>query len=884
MNPNFIRQSIIDNMRLRGHSFDSARMQLLADLGVPSSPVIDEVVEQMRDEAREHFQLVDPRGVVRRDAEDDLRDKEWYTGPREEDIFWPTLKRRLQAGSLADVVDEIDRASTKVVAHFSDPGVHRLKKKGLVVGYVQSGKTANYTAVMAKAADAGYRLFIVLSGIHNNLRRQTQVRINQDLGVKNWFMLTDDESDFGKVKNGSALMNGRTHMIAVVKKNPTRLKNLRDWLRDVDEAALARTPVLILDDEADQATPNSKAARDELSKINALLREIWAAVPTGCYVGYTATPFANVFMNPDDEEELYPSDFIFDLPRPDAYFGAERIFGRNALDDDDEPDQGLDMVRTVTPEEADLLRPPGRADQRAAYDPELPDSLIDALRWFVLAVSIRRLRGQGRQHSSMLVHTSQYVAPHFAMKNRVDDLFSEWRSNLDTAAFEKVFLSERDRVQGLSDFEMPEWEDVEILVPEVLKAVRVVVDNGYSSDRLDYGRVDDNGNPVVETVVAIGGGTLSRGLTLEGLMVSYFTRTSNTYDTLLQMGRWFGYRPGYEDLPRIWMPDDLASDFAFLALVEEEIRQEMRRLEDMRVTPRQFGVRVRAHPGRLSITSTVKMHHADRVQVSYAGQRHQTIVFHEKQLPVLRSNIEVTRSFLRGIVSTLKVKKPNAGRTQIHGVQAETVADFLSRFQFHERQAGLRSDYVAGWIREVAPNSKWNVVVIGNTKKHRSPEGVPVELGELDLGIGRPVPLVNRAPLAKEREAANIKALLSPSDWVADFDDVQLGQRLEGERYDAFRRRIDPRSGVLLIVPISGQSVPLRAGNSSRRAMEAELPLIGLGVIFPDGPDVVSEDDGTYYSVTPDWTPAIDEEVELPADTEASKSVDGNFFKEQMPW
>jgi hypothetical protein len=885
MNPDFLRTTMLDWMRNRRFSVEDARRELIRGMGLSDTTVLDDVVAQIRAEGRKNQILDVPSGVHATEYSKaltaDVQESAWYTGPRPEDRYWPALRQRLEASSLAAVVDDIDIASTKVVAHFADPGIRRLKKKGLVVGYVQSGKTANYTAVMAKAADAGYRLFIVLSGMHNNLRKQTQVRINTDLGISRWAPLTTADADFGSVMNGSALMAEGVRCIAVVKKNASRLKRLREWLRDVDEEVRARTPVLILDDEADQATPNSLAAREELSKINALLREIWQEVPTGSYVGYTATPFANVFMDPNDEQELYPSDFILDLPRPAAYFGAERIFGRTALEDADDPDPGLDMVRPVADEEAASLKPPSDKGARELFDPELPDSLIDAIRWFVLAVAIRRHRGQGGLHSSMLIHTTSYVSPHFVMRDRVQDLLLDWDRNLDhreLSAFQATFDREARRVTGLNEESTPAWEAVASTLPSVISDVRVVVDNGSSDDRLDYGRVDADGNPITETVIAIGGGTLSRGLTLEGLMVSYFTRTAATYDTLLQMGRWFGYRPGYEDLPRIWMTRDLREDFEFLSLVEEEIRQDMHRLEFMAVTPREMGLRIRAHPGRLAITAAGKMFHADVVQLSYAGQRHQTIVLHERETDLLRANIELTREFLAYCGSSAERGISSPARTQFFDIPAGKIVGYLSDFKFHPEQPGLRGDHIVGWINRAAAASRWNVVVIGNSKRHRDIDGNPVELGELDLGLELPLPLVNRAPLAAVGHCANIKALLSQQDWVADFDPALVAEtKPRSQSFQDFRRQEGGSSGLLIVYGVSPHSVPLRATQrTSRRPMRAEVPIIGLGLVFPDADSGFEGRDGAYYAVKPDWTPITDEELDLPVDREGSVRLDGN--------
>lgn len=880
MDQTIIRELLIGRMRRQSETVEQASRQIARGLQMDIA-YLAPAVDSIRREGRKNMLLDSPPGVFPQLA-DEARYAGWYTGAEDGDEYWPALRGRLETGGLREVVADIDGASTKVVSHFADPQIQGLKKRGLVVGYVQSGKTANYTAVMAKSADAGYRLFIVLAGMHNNLRRQTQVRLSRDLVDHSWAPLTTNDADFGNVINGAAMLGRGVHAIAVVKKNASRLRRLRDWLRDIPEDIRRRVPVLLLDDEADQATPNSAARADELTKINRLIREIWGEVKTGTYVGYTATPFANIFMDPSDEEELYPADFIIDLPRPEAYFGAERLFGREPLDNADDPEPGLDMVRNVPEDDAVMLKPPSGKAARTQFDPELPASLVDAVRWFLLATAIRRARGQHRNHSSMLIHTTHFVDPHFAMKKRLIDLLNrlkaEWPD--DEAAFRAEYDDEAFRARDVASQPMPEWSAVAAEMERVLADVRPVVDNGFSDDRLYYERVDHDGNPVPETVVAIGGGTLSRGLTLEGLVVSYFTRTSNTYDTLLQMGRWFGFRPGYEDLTRIWMQESLAEEFKFLALVEEEIRQDMHHMERMKVTPRELGVRVRAHPGRLAIVARNKMQHADVVRISYSGQRLQTFIFDETREAVVRRNVDVGRAFIARCheVSTFE-KSKNAPRWVFSDVPNADVIDFLGQYSFHEDQVGLQADHVIGWLRRAAKESRWNVMVIGSDKKHVK-NGRVVELGDLDLGLEMRIPAVNRAPLKEpEPGTANIKALLSHNDWFADLDPEFVRKLSKDERSDprAVRRKHADGRGLLILYPISKDSTPLGValGADSRRNMEAPDHLLGLGIIFPDVDREGVADEGTYYSVHPDWEVEAEEEDELPEDREGDASVDG---------
>ena len=883
MDQTFVRQTLIDRMRRHGESIEQAAASIARGLNIDVIQLAP-AIESIRREGRRNMLLDSPPGVYDHTLTDEVRMSGWYTGPEGGDEFWPRLRRKLEESSnMRDVVDEIDQASTKVLAHVADPHIRNLSKRGLVVGYVQAGKTANYTAVMAKAVDAGYWLFIVLSGLHNNLRRQTQVRLSNDLVDHDWVPLTSDVADFGNVVNGAAFLARGVASIAVVKKNQSRLRSLRDWLRDIPEEIRRRVPVLFLDDEADQATPNSASAREQLTRINELVREIWAAIPTGTYVGYTATPFANIFMDPDDEEELYPADFIIDLPRPAAYFGAEKVFGREPLNDADTPDPGLDMVRDVPDEDAEALKPPTGKDARSSFDPDLPESLIDAMTWFLVATAIRRARGQRTAHSSMLIHTTHYVQPHFKIKERLNELLHRFHADWEQGNRSDFLVSyerEGNKAAEVATVPLPLWRDVEQEIESILREVRVVVDNGSSDDRLDYGRVV-NGEPVTETVIAVGGGTLSRGLTLEGLVVSYFTRTSNTYDTLLQMGRWFGFRPGYEDLPRIWMQPSLAEEFKFLALVEEEIRQDMHHMERMNVTPRELGVRVRAHPGRLAIVARNKMQRADIVRVSYSGQRLQTFIFDETNPEVIADNHQSVLDFLAACRETTPAVKANsAPRWSFADVPSNLVVSFINSYSFHADQAGMRADHMTGWIQRAALNSLWNVVVIGSDKVHKHPDGSPVRLGDVDLGLSERVPAVNRAPLANPpRGTANIKALLSHNDWFADLDPdyVKTLGDLSKDPREVRRERCEGR-GLVIVYPISRDSVPMGAARKtkSRRDMQALDHLFGIGLIFPELERDGQAEEGTYYSVHPDWEVTVpDEDEDIPEDREDSLTVDG---------
>lgn len=873
MDPKFWREQIVSAMRRKQQTVDEACRYLQENMGQfpGAGEELERAASQLRDEQRKQM-LLDSPPVARGESyyspghvESEARLDAWYTGPAEDDLYWAQLAARMKAGALSDVFDDVNQASTKVVAHLANPGVKNLKKKGLVVGHVQSGKTANYAAVIAKAVDAGYRMVIVLSGMHNNLRKQTQQRLTHDITDESWFPLTDADNDFNGAHRGSALLVGRTPSLAVVKKNGSRLRRLRDFLREINIETRRGCPILIIDDEADQATPNTSDKDDDPSRINQLTREIWSEIPTGSYVGYTATPFANVFIDPDDETELYPSDFILALEPGEGYFGAERIFGRFNPDSAEDADDGMDVVRSVPEEDATELQPPSDREGRDEFDPDLPPSLTDAVRWFCLCVAIRSLRGQGRKHTSMLVHTTHYVAPHFAMVESIKQLLAALTDEVvgdDQETFARVWNREAPST-GIAE----NFEEVWAVMDRVLPSISVVADNGSSEDRLDYDVVDGDGQPLPQNVIAVGGGTLSRGLTLEGLVVSYFVRTSSTYDTLLQMGRWFGYRSGYGDLPRIWTPDDLREEFRFLAQVEHELREEIRVMSKSGLTPHELGLKIRAHPGRLSITAATKMRNAQMVRLSYAGQTMQTIQFHERSDSVLSANRAHADEFVRdvGVDSHWEQPYENQDHWLARDVGAAEVASFLQRYQGHEAQENWRPDLMAGWLEGPGVETKWNVVVFS-----------PINSAKKDIVVGGigPVRPVSRAPLDGYSERANIKALMSAPDRLLDLEGVPASERSANDS-DARRLRAKyaKERGLLVMYLINPASQPTVQSINSRREMEAAQPLIGLGLVFPTIDDWDHTDKKQYYSVRSDWHVSED-------DVEEVRDMEGNHKPE----
>lgn len=772
----------------------------------------------------------------------------WYPGPNEAvDVYWPALRTHFTSalGWSDERVRPVDRASSKVVAYTPHPARPTWTSKGLVVGYVQSGKTTNFTSVIAKAADAGYKLVIVLSGIHNGLRRQTQERLDEqlhELQPTSWLMLTDQADDFRPPKiQSTALLHGQESKVAlcVAKKNARVLARLDAWLEDASKRRiLADLPVLVIDDEADQASVAT-------TTINPLIRKILAKLPRCTYIGYTATPFANVLIDPA-ADDLYPENFILNLPRPDGYFGTERVFGRDAVEGDEANGtdlDGFDMVRFIDDSELDKLRPVGKKAE-AGFEPEITESLEAATRWFWLATAARRARGDDG-HSTMLVHTSMKIAVHESFKEPLIDV-RDWTvaklRSRDPILLRTLRSQWEDETGRIPRDELPElpgtsFEEVLEHLTEVVAGTRVVLDNCRSEDRLDY-----SGEPQV--AIAVGGNTLSRGLTLEGLVVSYFVRAAKAYDTLLQMARWFGFRPGYEDLPRIWMTGQLESWFRHLATVEHEIRLDIDRYEQQGLSPREFGVRIRTHP---VLRITAKMGHAQPAYASYGGRRIQTRFFPESNPTWLRDNLTAADTLIRDARADGAVGESMPGGGKLYrDVDAGIVERFLNSYRAHADSPDLESRLVSAYIRKqrtVGSLDRWSVAVMGaDDDKHGT-----VRLGGHDFGRITRAKLRGTGP-----DRADIKTLMSKDHRVVDLPITAQQARAMNESELMEARNTDPIArdrGLLLLYPIDPRSQPDPRNVRTRAPLDAGDEVIGMALVFPGNAEEKTRVTSSYVSV-----------------------------------
>ncbi|NKY52037.1 Z1 domain-containing protein [Nocardia vermiculata] len=819
------------------------KLKLLA-----SEDVIKRILERYEADMIRIKELQEPQAVVIDNYET------WYAGPHPDDRLWPALTDilRRDGWQQTPAIDSLDASSTRIVSLLSHPRERTFATRGLVVGYVQSGKTTNFTAVMAKAADRGYKLFIVLAGIHNGLRRQTQARLIQQLVEPNpsqWSQITDLDADFRPRDNPASLFgkSNKTHVLCVVKKNATVLDKLVSWLSHAQEY-LADCPALIIDDEADQATVATRS-------INPLIRQILNTLPKSAYVGYTASPFANLLIDPA-AEDLYPEHFVVNLPKPDGHFGTEVLFGRYALDGEDpnDVDDGHDMIRIIPDEDVECVRPKSKADTEG-FVPTITDALRDAVHYFWMCTAARRARGSGNPHSTMLIHTSVRTSVHNSFREPLEVLRGRMIRDLDAGVgverLRALWQEETARVPaaGFGEQTVP-FETVLEQLPKVVRECRVIMDNSESVDRLDY-----ESGPVV--AIAVGGNTLSRGLTLEGLSVSFFVRSASTYDTLLQMGRWFGFRNGYADLPRIWMTTDLEDSFRHLATVETEMRRDIDLYLTEDKTPRTFAVRLRTHPS-LRVTAPAKMKSAVTAASSYGGRRVQTRYFRRESDWLLRNQkaarILVTEAVARGRAE----ERSDEGRYLIRDVPSELVIDFLREYQFHENSkecdSGLMIDYIDKRNRKAHTLRQWNIAIIGTPGKEAA--------GRFEFAPGVSVGRIVRSRLkTSTADVADIKTLISRRDIGADLVDV--ASNLNEKQIEAERRKQFPESGLLMLYPIDQDSAPSPAREETRLPLEAPEHAIGVALVFPTphDADTTVEWEATYVSA--DLSGIEDEEEDL---------------------
>lgn len=697
-----------------------------------------------------------------------------------------------------------------------------------------------------------------------------------------------DNGDFNtRIAKHLAISPEQRPWLFVVKKNKTVLDRLLKWIRnhvadskDADGRPLVSGfPLLLIDDEADHASVdtgeqdfNADGTPDEEHQpkaINSRIRKILHSFARKAYVGYTATPFANIFIHrrnatKDEGPDLFPQSFIINISAPSNYIGPARIFGLRSTD---ERISGLPLTRQVE-DQTDSTGLDGWMPPRhnKAHVPlfnghdEIPPSLREAISAFVLACAVRIVRGQGRRHSSMLIHVTRFTAVQGEVRRQVeevvkrfrqcvergfgrDELLGEWRRlwEEDFVPTSAAVASSMEEAGG--EFDLPQWEEIEAVLPEVFGDLSVRAINGSAGDVLDYADREETGLKVI----AVGGDKLARGLTLEGLCVSYFVRTTKMYDTLMQMGRWFGYRPGYLDLCRLYTSPDLVEWFGHIADAAEELRQEFDMMAAIKATPENYGMKVQSHPV-LMVTSPLKMRSARSLQLSFSGEILETVAFYRDRKNLEKNLIAAERLFEAAGVPSQSgiISRRRGGSTQEWSgflwehVPAEHVIDFFMGYLTHPAARKVNSPLLGDFVKAMAANGEltsWTVALIGGGDGASHAFCGKYEIARMIARKAKP-----------GGEHYSIGRLLSPRDEAIDLDEdawkAALDLTISAWTKDPARRTED-----------TGKKPPKAPGGPSIRRVRGlgadgvqGAPERGLLLIYPLDPGAAD--------LPPEWAPA----------------------------
>lgn len=847
------------------------------------------------------------------DAEEDKKRIPWIKNSKAEIEwkFWNRYRMLLEQKNYApDTLNKMDNLTDDILDRLIRPGSNiPFDKRGLIVGHVQSGKTGNYIGLICKAADAGYRLIIVLAGIHNSLRSQTQIRIDEGflgfdtqqarsitqttnrIGVGKInpnlvaHSLTTNEinGDFNRRASEASGINIRSNdpIVLVIKKNASVMKNLLGWLAARAETMedgkkqIKNLPLLVIDDEADNASIN--ISKNYVSGINACIRSMLKLFEQSAYIGYTATPYANIFIKQytDDDvkgldynihniplslgKDIFPKNFIVNIPAPSNYIGPEKIFGIEtieSIEDYDNPTYPLNYLIEPVDDYLNYIKDGHKMDDEKPD--ELPPSLNKAIKCFFLSCAARRARGQENEHNSMLIHVTRFIKWQDRISRLVEEQVKtyarlvEFNDNTFLRKLEQLWndefmpvtrkIIENPTVKDPSIKELS-WMDVEPhLYPAVAKIEVRSVHGDTKVEGLEHKNIRpldyyDNKNGL--SVIAVGGNKLSRGLTLEGLTITYFLRAAKMYDTLMQMGRWFGYRPGYLDLCRLFTSNELVQWYQHITVATEEMRAEFDRMGDLDKTPAEYGLKIRTHPGSLVVTAANKFRYKKIMELSYSGELEETYSF-LKNDPVNLVNYNLAFSFINSLglpdrISNTEVAFRNhfvwRGKSN-----ADKVISFLSAYKTKQLSfnVSLMSDYIQAQQR-YGVITDWTVVLINNTD-----DKTGIKINE-DITVGR----TRRTNSEKQinHYTINKSHIIDPKHEYIDLTDEQISSALEKSKQDAIEKGKDSsrvnkpspirikeirpeNQGLLLIYMLNPQP-------DVNKSALSDIPFVGLAVSFP---------------------------------------------------
>lgn len=706
--------------------------------------------------------------------------------------LWNRYKLFMSENDPSFPINDLDDFTDKILDKCVNPKKDgSWDRRGMVVGHVQSGKTSNYVGLVNKATDAGYKVIIIIAGTISSLRRQTQERIdsgyigrnssafireneNRVIGVGKYKTNTDiysltssyyksgDEGDFNqKIATRLNIPIGKNPVVFVIKKNKSILENLIDWFsKDVNAKLIDGTPklfdvpALIIDDEADSASVNASRDINEIKTINRLIRTLLNIFNQNTFVGYTATPYANLFISQDHNEELttivkgkqykigedlFPRDFIINIKAPTNYIGAAKIFGY----ENSKPEltkEPLDIFREINDYDPPFFRTINR-ENKDVLPEYLPPSLERAIKSFILTCAIRRVRGHESKHNSMLIHVALLVRWIDRVAYLVNEKTKEYQDAIqsedDTLLKELKEIYETDFLPTTRNvLENLDYTDIRIkehnweIVKKELKPAALKIDvrsvhgtrsttnlEYHNIQEIDYSRYEKEGKSLY--VIAVGGSRLSRGITLEGLSVSYYIRTTRMYDSLMQMGRWFGYRPGYVDLCRLYTTNQIFEWFNHITMATEEMRNDFDEMTATHQRPKDFRLKVRNHHGLLTITSLNKLYFSEDIEISFSGENPQTYCL-LKTKNAIENNFKALKNLIETIGFPNKENRiENKGKTRYlfyPNTNIEALCSFIDTYKIE--QPSINNATLTDYIRTQAKGNKikeWSICIVGNS-------------------------------------------------------------------------------------------------------------------------------------------------------------------------
>ncbi|MCG9627239.1 Z1 domain-containing protein, partial [Vibrio mediterranei] len=679
----------------------------------------------------------------------------WYPSRRLESDFqsyyWKRLEKYWYDFTVLpkEAIRATNEVTDEIMDYIGDPkNLDNWCRRGLVMGHVQSGKTTNYSALIAKAADAGYRIIVVLAGGTNALRKQTQERLDMTIVGKS--SLGDDVNNefypISRVLSGlggsefRAPFCGTTQMkdfsvdtsraigaqegnfaepvLFVTKKHTGVLSRLTTWLSSLKENGPLEGPMLVIDDEADNATVNTSDSEVSVTRTNECIRKLLKCSKRSTYVGYTATPFANIFIHPDSNndmlgDDLFPEHFIKSLEPPTNYIGAKDLFSETGR-------LSSRCIREIPSDYQDILPLNHRSYTIIA---ELPRSLIEAVYEYVLFRAIRNLDGEHQKHSSMMINVSRFNNIQKQVVDLVEDLTREieehvgawsksdnWHLSKTLNGIYQVWLCE---YEGCCEYS---WEDIRMVLMPSISSIEVSMVN-MRGKALDYS--SRKNNPL--HVIAVGGLALARGLTLEGLAISYVLRNVGAGDTLLQLGRWFGYRMGYEHLCRIHLTEEMFGHFEHISESVEELRDDLVRMEMLKKAPDEFGLKVRESPTGISLTAANKMRSAEPVLLAadYDSKHIQGYEVYDNEA-VNEENLNVANGIYKRLMDDYGEHYADRdGALVWNNVSSKLICELLRKFDLPQLEflhmndgESLLSNYIKDRaLSEPTGDELWNIAI-----------------------------------------------------------------------------------------------------------------------------------------------------------------------------